>query len=181
MIKLTKVLSNIIQESKARNFLDDHEAILFEDSRLFQELADPEFAYEYSETVPDIWEFKDKYGNTLGVQFNPSTKYLDAYYLMTDLNGREVRVFDYESVKAKVDPNSFQGGSDQHRSDTICKILLDEIVPKYLLSKKPSIVKMHPINEYRFNIFWKCAEVIKAKYEQLEIKKLGKEISIVHK
>lgn len=181
MIKLSKVLSNIIQEAKSKQFSHDHEAIMFEDSRLFQELANPEFAYSYEEVAPDVWEFQDKYGNTLGVQFNPSTKYLDSYYRMRDLDGIEVNVFDYDAVKDKIDPISFQGGSDQHRSDTICKILLDEIIPKYLLSKKPSIIKIHPLNEYRFNIFWKCAEICKDKYPQLEIKKLGKEISIIHK
>lgn len=181
MIKLTTILSNIIQEGKSKNFDDLHEAIFFKDSRLFQETANPDFAYNYIEIKPDVWEFQDKYGNTLGVEFDPSSKYLDSYFIAKDLNGRQIQVFDYESNKNRIDPISFQGGSDGHRSDTICKILLDEILPKYLLNKKSSIIKMHPLNEYRFNIFWKCAEICKEKYPQLEIKQLGQEIYIKYK
>lgn len=181
MIKLTTIISQIIQEAQNKNFNDVYETIFFEDSRLFQEISNPEFAYPYKQITPEIWEFNDKYGNILGVQFDISTKYLDSYYKMKDTEGREINVFDYESVKGKIDPLSFQGGSDQHRSDTICKILRDEIIPMYLLKSKPSIIKMHPLNEYRFNIFWKCAEICKEKYNQLEITQVGKEIYIIHK
>lgn len=181
MIKLTAIISQIIQEAKSKNFDDVYEAIFFKDSRLFQEISNPDFAYEYKQITPEIWEFNDKYGNTLGVQFDPVTKYLDSYYKMKDINGKDINIFDYELFKGKIDPLSFQGGTDEHRSDTICKILLDEILPKYLLNEKPSIIKIHPLNEYRFNIFWKCAEICKEKHPILEIGKTGKEIYIVNK
>jgi len=181
MIKLSDILQQILQETKQKNFQDVYETIFFEDSRLFQELANPDFAYSYTKISDDIWEFNDKYGNILGVQFDPYTRYLDSYYKMKDLNGKEINVFDYDKFKNVIDPLSFQGGTDQHRSDTICKILRDEILPQSLLNKKPSVIKIHPINEYRHNIFFKCCEVCKEKYDNIEISQSGKEIYLINK
>jgi len=183
MIKLTKLLSEIIQESykeQTGNNLSDEMVILYEDMRLFQEFADPNFVYPYKETEPNVWEFKDKYGNELGVQFNPSLKYIDSFFIAKKLNGEKVQIFDYETNQAGLDPLSKQGGSDTHRSDTICKIIRDEIIPKYLLQKKPSIIKIHPLNNYRHEIFWKCAEICKEKYPQIVIKQMGKEINLIN-
>lgn len=181
MQTLTEILSQIIQEAVEQHFDDTYEAILFEDTRLFQELSNPDFAYDYEEESPNIWVFSDRYGNRIGVRFNLSTRFLDSYYVAKDLRGREVDVFDAISSGTQIDPLSFQGGSDQHRSDTICKILRDEILPKYLLKSRPSIIKIHPLNTYRDQIFWKCAEICKEKYPQIEIKRFGNEILILYK
>lgn len=180
MIKLTKLLSQIIQESKRLN-LEGHNAILFEESQIFLELSNPNAAYKYKELNPDVWEFQDRFKNNLGVLINPSTKYVDSFYKMKNLEGQEIRVFDYEKHKDTLDLTTYQGGSDEHRSDTICKIILDEILPKYLLNKKPSIIKFHPIDDYRHKIFYKCAEVCKEKHPELEIKKLNNEIHLINK
>lgn len=181
MIKLMSIYSQIIQEALDRNFTNERENIMFEDSRLFQELADPNFAYKYNKIDNNTWEFKDKYSNTLGVYFDPSNRYLDSYYVVRNLDGKEIKMFDYESNKERIDPTSVQGGTDQNRSDTICKIIRDEIIPEYLLKSKPSIIKIHPLNEYRHRIFLKCAEICKEKYNFLSIKEIGNEIHIINK
>jgi hypothetical protein len=180
MVKLTDLLNKIIKESFDKK-LNEQESIIFEETELFLELANPDAAYEYKKVGKNIWEFNDRFGNTLGVRYDEGSKYFESYYLMRDKKGQEVRVFDYETNKNYLDPTSFQGNSDEHRSDTICKILLDEILPEYLLNKKSQIVKLHPLNDYRFKIFYKCAEVCKEKYPQIEIKKVGKEIHLINK
>ena len=179
IMKLMKLLGDIIKESQERN-LNEYEATWFYESRYIQELVNPEMAYEFKETNSNSWEFQDKYGNIIGVEFNPSNKYFETFYIVKDLNGKDLKVFDFQKVKDQVDPTSFQGGSDDRRSDTWVKILRDEIIPKFL-SNRPSMIKIHPIDEYRFNIFWKAAEVCKEKYPYLEIKQFGKEILILNK
>jgi hypothetical protein len=178
-MKLMKLLGNIIKESQERN-LNEYEATWFYESRYIQELVNPEMAYGFEKINDSSWGFKDKYGNIIGVEFNPVNKYFETFYILKDLKGNDLKVFDYQKVKDQIDPTSFQGGSDDRRSDTWVKILRDEIIPKFL-SNKPSMIKIHPIDEYRFDIFWKAAEVCKEKYPHIEIKKFGKDILILNK
>jgi len=178
MIELKTILENIIIDNLQKR---PDIILICEEIELFQELADPTHACKYKLVNSNEWEFNDKYGNILGVRYFPSSKYFESYYIMKDINGKKVLVFDYETNKDYLDPTSFQGGTDEHRSDTICKILLDEILPKYLLNTKLSIIKLHPLNNYRYKIFMKCAEVCKEKYPNLEIKPLGSEIHLINR
>lgn len=180
MISLSKLLEEIIEESIKKN-LGKYNSILLHESYIFQELADPEWAYDYKQISKYEWEFNDKYGNLLGVRFLPDLKYFESFYKMKSKTGRDVIVFDLEQHKDKLDLLSFQGGTDDHRSDTICKILLDEIIPNYLLNQKPSLIKLHPLNKYRHKIFYKCAEICKKIHPQLEIKEVGNEIYLINK
>ena len=91
-------------------------------------------------------------------------------------------MYDYNGVKNSLDPNNpLILGSDDRRSDTICKIIRDEILPKYLLNKKSQIVKLHPLNDYRYKVFYKCAEVCKDKHPELELKKMDPYIMLINK
>ena len=178
-MRLMKLLGEIIDESQKRN-LNEYEATWYEESRYIQELANPEMSYDFDEVGENEWIFNDKYGNVIGVRLNPINKYFETFYIVKDLKGNEIQIFDYQKVKDQIDPTSFQGGSDDRRSDTWIKILRDEIIPRFL-SNSPSSIKIHPIDEYRFNIFWKAAEICKEKYPHLEIKKFGNEILILNK
>jgi hypothetical protein len=182
MKSLTKILSEIMQESSRRK-LTELEAVLFEDCMLFQEVANPDLAYSYEEVEPNIWIFQDRYKNTLGVRFDPSSKFFESFYILKDLKGQEVRVYDYKRNQHALQPDSFIGGSDEHRSDTICKILRDEIVPKYLLNKEAvsPLIKLHPIDEYRHKIFLKCAEVCQEIYPNIKIQDQGNMIILAKK
>jgi len=180
VVKLFKILSEVMIKTSQQN-LNEWNSVLFEESELFLELSNPNNSYQYTQVQPNIWEFEDRYKNTLGVRFDPSSKYFESYFLMKDLDGNDIRVYDYEGEKYRLDPTSFQGGSDIHRSDTICKILLEDVVPYYLINKSNQLIKLHPISEYRFNIFLKCAEIVEEKYPQTEIKKVGKEIWLINK
>jgi len=178
-MKLLKILEEAIKESQGKN-LTEYEGTWLYESKYIQELVNPEMAYDYEEREQNSWVFQDKYGNIIGVEFNPINKYFETFYIVKDLNGKDLKVFDFQKVKDQIDPTSFQGGSDDRRSDTWVKILRDEIIPKFL-STKPSMIKIHPIDEYRFNIFWKAVEVCKEKYPYLEIKQFGKEILLLNK
>jgi hypothetical protein len=180
MIKLSKLISEVIQKTIEAN-LNESQSIIHKEVLMFLELANPDFAYKYSEDSPNVWTFEDRFGNLIEVSFDPSSRYVESYYIMKDLAGNPVKVYDYERNKDAIDPNSFQGGSDENRSDTICKILRDEIIPKYLISSKPSLIRLHPLNDYRHQIFMKCAELCKEKYPQIEIKPRGKEIELINK
>lgn len=173
MIRLTEIVSQIIQELKDKQ-LNEWDSISLYESKYFEETADPNFAYEYYEPKPNTWEFNDKYGNSIGCRFIPGANYYESYFNVKTLDKKDIEVFTID--KSKLDPNSFSGGTDEHRSDTICKILRDEV-----LNRKPSFLKIHPIDEYRHKIFKKCAEICKEKYSELEIKEIGKEIYLINK
>lgn len=180
MISLSKLISEVIQKTIEAN-LNESQSSIHSEVLLFQELANPDFAYKYSEDFPNVWTFSDRFGNTIGVSFDPSNKYVESYYIMRDLSGNPVKVYDYERNREAIDPTSFQGGSDENRSDTICKILRDEIIPKYLINIKPSLIRLHPLNEYRYKIFMKCAEVCREKYPQVDIQPSGADILLINK
>ena len=177
MIKLI----NILNELNKGHHIEGYNSILLYESEFFNELADPEWAYEYKKVGDDVWEFNDKYGNKLGVRYLTGPKYFESYFIVKDLKGNEVIVFDIDLNKDKIDLTSISGGPDEHRSDTICKILLDEILPKYLLQSQGLIIKLHPLNEYRYKIFMKCAEICKDKHPNLTIKPFGKEIYLINR
>lgn len=180
-MRLIEILGNIILEYETVRFWDKHDQMLSEESKIFTELANPDNAYPYEEVSEYVWEFKDKYGNTLGIIFKPEFKTLDSYYKVRDLSGKDVLMFDYEVNKERIDPKSYKLGTDEHRSDTICKIIVDEVVPRYLLKNKAGTIRLHTLNQYSQDIFWKCAEVCKKKYPQLDIKNLGKDTYIINR
>jgi hypothetical protein len=177
MIKLIDILNRL---NSTEHNIGEYNSILLYESEFFNELANPEWAYEYKKTGNDVWEFNDRYGNKLGVRYLVGPKYFESYFIVKDLNGNEVISYDIESNKDKIDLTSISGGNDEHRSDTICKILLDEILPKYLVNQPYSLIKLHPLNEYRYKIFMKCAEICKEKYPNLIIKPFGKEIYLIN-
>lgn len=180
MISISKLISEVIQNTVEAN-LNESQSTIHSEVKLFQELANPDFAYNYSENFSNVWTFNDRFGNTIEVSFNPSNRYVESYYILKDLSGNPVKVYDYERNREALDSTSFQGGSDENRSDTICKILRDEIIPKYLGNTQPSLIRLHPLNDYRYQIFMKCADICKEKYPKIEIKPMGKEIFLINK
>jgi len=174
-------LNDILNKLNKINNINEYDSILLYESEFFNELADPDWAYTYKKVADDVWEFNDKYGNQLGVRYLSGPKYFESYFIVKSLKGNNVIVFDIESNKDRIDLTSISGGPDEHRSDTICKILLDEVLPKHLLNKEDSFIKLHPLNDYRYKIFLKCAEICKEHYPTLTIKPIGKEIYLINK
>ena len=158
-----------------------YDVIWFQESELFCELADPEWAYDYEKINDNEWRFKDIYGNRLGISIDRSRRYINTYFIIKDKNGIDQIIYDYNKSKHLLDPTDFQGGTDEHRSDTWAKILRDEIIPEFLLDKAPNNIKIHSIDEYRHKIFLKASEVAKQEYQQIEIIQSGKEIWLINK
>jgi len=182
MIKLSKILSEAIQKTSKQG-LNEYESVLFADVLLFQELANPNHAYDYKEIEPNLWEFQDRYLNTIQVEYFPDVKYVNTQFVVEDKNGVEFISFDIDKDKDRIAPFTFHHNKDERRSDTIAKIILDEVVPKYLINKNSGVLKIAPIDNYRYQIFYKIAELIKNKYPQVEIQEKGdkKEIWILNK
>ena len=167
-MKLTKLLSNIIQEGKIKQ-LSDFDYVDFAESKLFLELANPDMALPYSEEEPDVWTFTDLYGNKLGVFITPRG-FIKSFFSVKDKSGKTQRSFDLQRDEEALDKNSYKIGEDERRSDTIAKIILDEIIPRHL-SEKRSMIQFQMINEYRYKIFEKIADLAKEKYPDLDIQK----------
>ena len=162
--------------------LNESDSISHTDTEIFMELADPDMAYNYSEDISNHWGFEDKYGNKLEVSFDPSSKYIESYFVLKNKKGEWIEVYDYDKMIGSINPeDGLVGGKDEMRSNTICKIIRDEIIPKYLINKTPQLIKLHPISEYRRRIFLKCAEICKEKYPQIQIKEMGPEILLINK
>jgi hypothetical protein len=71
-----KLLGDVIKESQGKN-LTEYEGTWLYESRYIQELVNPEMAYDYEEKEHNSWLFNDKYGNIIGVEFNPINKYFE--------------------------------------------------------------------------------------------------------
>ena len=141
------------------------------------ELANPDAAYSYHSTAPDVWEFSDKYGNTLGVAYR--NKEVFVYYKMRSIVGGDwVEVYDYSANKALVEP--LNPGSDDHRSDTIAKIVLDEIIPKHLFPA-PAKLTFRPLDSYRYDVFKLVCKVCCDRYPVLKISELGDALILVNR
>ncbi len=167
-MNLIKILSRIIQEGRQKQ-LSDLDYIDFSESELFLELANPDMALPYEEEEPNIWTFTDLYGNNLGVLVS-AQNYVKSFFAIKDKTGKKQRIFDIESNFNALDSSDFTIGEDERRSDTIAKIVLEEIIPRHL-SKKPSMIKFQMINKYRYKIFEKIADLAKDKYPDLETQK----------
>ena len=179
-LKLTKILSRILQEGRKKQ-LSDLDYIDFAESELFLELANPDMALPYDEEEPNIWTFSDLYGNKLGVFITPQGS-VKSFFSVKDKSGKPQRSFDLQRDEEALDKNSYKIGEDERRSNTIAKIILYEIIPRHL-SKKPSMIQFQMINEYRYKIFEKIADLAKEKYPDLDIQKLPRTnlIRIVNK
>ena len=179
-MKLTKLLSNVIQESLKKQ-LSDFDYIDFAESELFLELANPDMAFPYDEEEPDVWTFYDLYKNKLGVLVS-DRKFVKSFFIIKDKKGKEQRIFDIETNFNALDPDDFTLGEDERRSDTIAKIIIDEIVPRHL-AEKPSMLQFQMLNKYRYRIYEKIADLIPDTDKELKVKKNPDKnfISIINK
>ena len=76
--------------------LNEYESILFADVLLFQELANPNHSYDYQEIEPNLWEFQDRYLNTIQVEYFPEVKYVNTQFVVEDKDGLQFISFDVD-------------------------------------------------------------------------------------
>ena len=69
------------------------------------------------------------------------------YFELNELNIDSLNSYEYEEVKLPIYTKAYK--FDDKRINTVYKILLEEIVPEYLLKKKPSKIYFNPISASR--------------------------------
>lgn len=142
-MKLSKLLKQWMLEGLAST--DKLETEYFELNELN---IDSLNSYEYEEiTVPiytKSYKFNDRCGNELVVVY---TEGIDEFKSGYRVRGVDSLVFDptkFLNIEDGIKPCP-----DDKRINTVYKILLEEIVPKYLLEKKPSKLWFNPVSDSR--------------------------------
>lgn len=111
------------------------------------------------------WTFTDRCGNDMACVYLHSTGEYKSGYRLKDTNRL---VFE---PNLKVDPKmSIRPCPDDSKLSTIYKILVDEVVPKYLLNKKPNRLQFNPISKSRERIVRLLLQKVVQQYPDLEIK-----------
>lgn len=105
-------------------------------------------SYQYGEVSIPIYtksySFTDRCGNTLVAVYTEGINEFKSGY---KVQGVDTLVFD---PKQFIDvENGIKPCPDDKRLNTVYKILLQEIVPNYLLNKKPNKLRFNPISPSR--------------------------------
>jgi hypothetical protein len=115
---------------------------------------DPDNSYIYTKTsvkkIPgnyEAWSFNDRCGNELVVIYLEAIQEVKSGFRIPT---KDNLIFDPLSLSD--DDNKIIPCPDDKKLNTIYKIILDEIVPKYLLNKKPSKLTFNPISLSRKRI-----------------------------
>jgi hypothetical protein len=124
--------------------------------------------YEYEPIDLPIYtkayNFKDRCGNSLIVVY---TEGIDEFKSGYKIEGVDNLVFDiskYINLE-----NGIKPCPDDKRINTVYKILLEEIIPKYLLNKKPSKILFNPISDSRVRLVNIILNKIIKIYPQLQV------------
>jgi len=90
------------------------------------------------------WEFEDRCGNTIVVTYLIGVKEFKSGY---KVHGEDSPlIFDPKSLE---DQTLVKPCSDDRKVNTVYKILVDEVIPKYLLNKKPNRIIFNPVSKSR--------------------------------
>lgn len=123
-------------------------------------------SYEYGEVKLPIYtksyKFNDRCGNELVVVY---TQGIDEFKSGYKVKGVDSLVFD--PTKFLNIENGIKPCPDDKRINTVYKILLEEIVPNYLLNKKPSKIYFNPISDSRDKLISIIVSKIIKVYPQL--------------
>lgn len=103
------------------------------------------YNYKEIDLIPysKAWEFDDRCGNKLVAVFTNINEFKSGY----KVEGFRDLVFDPKIIK---DPKKYiRPCPDGRKINTIYKILVKEILPKFILNKKPSKLYFNPISPSR--------------------------------
>lgn len=89
------------------------------------------------------WEFSDRCGNTIIAVYLINVKEFKTGYRLGDDENRPL-VFDPSLLK---DPTVIRPCPDDRKVNTVYKILIDEVIPKYLLNVKPNKLTFNPVSK----------------------------------
>jgi hypothetical protein len=122
-------------------------------AEIFELEIDKNSIYNYKETQYKsaelageyrAWEFEDRCGNTIVVTYLIGVKEFKSGYKVNGDNSP--LIFDPKSLK---DTTLIKSCADDRKVNTVYKILVDEVIPKYLLNEKPNRLVFNPVSKSR--------------------------------
>jgi len=112
-------------------------------------------SYPVKEVASNVWKFKNINGTVITAKFNVTTHYFEC----------------------NVDTDTL----DTKTVDTICKVIRDSILPRYILSRIIPEVKIRITSTYKGNIYKRMLNICKNTYEDLIVNQLGPDMVIAVK
>lgn len=108
------------------------------------------------------WEFEDRCGNTIVAVYIEDIKEFKSGY---KIEGVSTLIFDPSKL-----PNSEElitPCPDDKRVNTVYKILIEEVIPSYLLNKKPNRLVFNPVSSSRSRLVDIITNKVIQEYPQL--------------
>jgi hypothetical protein len=103
------------------------------------------YKYEkYDYIIGESWKFEDRCGNNIVAVFIESVGEFKVGY---KVEGLDKLIFKPEDLKNE--EHYIKPCPDDKKVNTVYKILVTEIIPKYLLNKKPNRLRFSPVSESR--------------------------------
>lgn len=126
-------------------------------------------SYPYTETefLPELgfskaWEFEDRCGNKIVAVYQKSIKEFKSGYR---IEGVSTLIFDPKKLKNFED--LIKPCADDKKVNTVYKILIEEVVPAYLLNQKPNKLIFNPISSSRARLVDMIINKVIQTYPQL--------------
>lgn len=158
-------LIKLLEESFQEDLENSHK--LEEEYFLLKELTlDPSNTYSYREVsyVPFTrgWSFFDRCGNEIVAVYIPSIQEFKTGYKVEGIN-----TLVFQPEKTKTLGHKIKTCPDDKRVNTVFKILVEEVIPTFLLSKKPNKLLFNPVSPSRERLVQIIIAKILKQYPQL--------------
>jgi len=127
---------------------------------------DPLHSYKYQETqypyYTKSYQFEDRCGNIIVAVYIESTGEFKTGYKAEGVDGLIFQPEKLDDVEELIKPCA-----DDKKVGTIYKILINEIIPNYLLNKKPNKLYFNPVSDSRNRLVDMIINKIIEQYPQL--------------
>jgi hypothetical protein len=170
-VNLEDLLNEWILENHRRTVLLEEEYLNLNEIKIDVLNTHPYREVEYLDGFGNnrAWEFKDRCGNLLVAVYLESTGEFKSGY---KVEGVSTLVFDptklpqehseLGNLQEKIKPCP-----DDKKVSTVYKILIQEVIPEYLLNKKPNKLYFNPVSESRERLVSILLEKAIKQYPQL--------------
>ena len=143
MISLTDLLKKWVIENFTNSYKLEEQYFELNEIRI-----DPLHSYKYNEIqlpyYTKAFEFEDRCGNIIVAVYIESIGEFKTGYKIKDTDTLIFQPETLDNVEEIIRPCA-----DDRKLGTIYKILLEEILPNYLLNKKPNKLLFNPVSESR--------------------------------
>ena len=147
-LKLVEILEEVSKDLRNSNLNDTQITTIMEERyfTLLEISTSPLDLYKYRNTSDATWEFEDRLGNIIICIILPNNEFKSGYRV--EVNGKEYTIFKPEDL-AKQYQDLVKIGPDEKRVNTVYKILSDEVIPNFVLNKKPNKLQLNPVSKSR--------------------------------